>query len=63
MPPQYQAAVLHRAGAPLAIERVEAMPLAAADVLVRVRAAPASGSTPSTTDSRRCGAARRSAAS
>ena len=39
MPLHYQAAVLHRAGAPLAIERVEAMPLAASDVLVRVRAA------------------------
>jgi len=36
---QYQAAVLHRAGAPLAIERVEAAPLAPSDVLVRVRAA------------------------
>jgi len=35
----YQAAVLHRAGAPLAIERVEAVPLAPSDVLVRVRAA------------------------
>jgi S-(hydroxymethyl)glutathione dehydrogenase / alcohol dehydrogenase len=39
MPLQYQAAVLHCAGAPLAIERVEAMPLAPSDVLVRVRAA------------------------
>ena len=36
---QYQAAVLHRAGTPLAIERVEAAPLAPSDVLVRVRAA------------------------
>jgi S-(hydroxymethyl)glutathione dehydrogenase/alcohol dehydrogenase len=36
---QYQAAVLHRAGAPLTIERVEAVRLAASDVLVRVRAA------------------------
>jgi len=35
----YQAAVLHRAGTPLAIERVEAAPLAPSDVLVRVRAA------------------------
>jgi S-(hydroxymethyl)glutathione dehydrogenase/alcohol dehydrogenase len=35
---QYQAAVLHRAGAPLAIEQVEAAPLAPSDVLVRVRA-------------------------
>src|SRR5437763_9924367 len=36
---QYQAAVLHRAGAPLSIERVEAAALAPSDVLVRVRAA------------------------
>jgi S-(hydroxymethyl)glutathione dehydrogenase/alcohol dehydrogenase len=36
---QYQAAVLHRAGAPLVIERVEAVRLAPSDVLVRVRAA------------------------
>jgi S-(hydroxymethyl)glutathione dehydrogenase/alcohol dehydrogenase len=39
MTAQYQAAVLHRAGTPLAIERVEAAPLAPSDVLVRVRAA------------------------
>jgi S-(hydroxymethyl)glutathione dehydrogenase/alcohol dehydrogenase len=36
---QYQAAVLHRARSPLAIERVEAAPLGPSDVLVRVRAA------------------------
>ena len=36
---QYQAAVLHAPQTPLAIERVEAMPLAPHDVLVRVRAA------------------------
>jgi S-(hydroxymethyl)glutathione dehydrogenase / alcohol dehydrogenase len=36
---QYQAAVLHAAQTPLAIERVETVPLAANDVLVRVRAA------------------------
>jgi S-(hydroxymethyl)glutathione dehydrogenase / alcohol dehydrogenase len=39
MMPQYQAAVLHAAGTPLKIERVDAAPLAASDVLVRVRAA------------------------
>jgi S-(hydroxymethyl)glutathione dehydrogenase/alcohol dehydrogenase len=36
---QYQAAVLHAAQTPLAIERVETVPLAPNDVLVRVRAA------------------------
>jgi S-(hydroxymethyl)glutathione dehydrogenase / alcohol dehydrogenase len=36
---QYQAAVLHAARTPLAIECVEAVPLGAHDVLVRVRAA------------------------
>src|SRR5579883_3083268 len=36
---QYEAAVLHAAGAALAIERVEAVGLAPHDVLVRVRAA------------------------
>src|ERR1700760_4094375 len=36
---QYQAAVLHAAQKPLAIERVETVPLAPHDVLVRVRAA------------------------
>ena len=36
---QYQAAVLHQARTPLAVERVNAAPLAAGDVLVRVRAA------------------------
>jgi S-(hydroxymethyl)glutathione dehydrogenase / alcohol dehydrogenase len=36
---QYQAAVLHQARTPLAVERVNAAPLAASDVLVRVRAA------------------------
>jgi S-(hydroxymethyl)glutathione dehydrogenase / alcohol dehydrogenase len=36
---QYKAAVLHRAHAPLAIEQVEAAPLGASDVLVRVGAA------------------------
>src|SRR5438128_1925012 len=35
----FQAAVLHRAGSPLSIERVEAADLAPADVLVRIRAA------------------------
>jgi S-(hydroxymethyl)glutathione dehydrogenase/alcohol dehydrogenase len=36
---QYEAAVLHQAGAPLAIERISATPLRRSDVLVRVRAA------------------------
>jgi S-(hydroxymethyl)glutathione dehydrogenase/alcohol dehydrogenase len=36
---QYDAAVLHAAGAPLAIERVSASALAPSDVLVRLRAA------------------------
>ena len=36
---QYNAAVLHAAKTPLAIERVEAVPLGPHDVLVRVRAA------------------------
>ena len=36
---QYQAAVLHAAQTPLAIEQVEAVALAPNDVLVRVRAA------------------------
>lgn len=36
---QYQAAVLHQARTPLAVERVNAARLAASDVLVRVRAA------------------------
>jgi S-(hydroxymethyl)glutathione dehydrogenase / alcohol dehydrogenase len=36
---QYQAAVLHAAQTLLAIERVETVPLAPNDVLVRVRAA------------------------
>src|SRR2546428_3921295 len=36
---QYQAAVLHQARSPLAIEQVEAAPLAPDDVLVRIRAA------------------------
>src|SRR6185503_5338717 len=36
---QYQAAVLHAAKTPLAVERVEAVPLGPHDVLVRVRAA------------------------
>src|SRR5215471_14374213 len=36
---QYQAAVLHQARMPLAVERVNAAALAANDVLVRVRAA------------------------
>jgi S-(hydroxymethyl)glutathione dehydrogenase / alcohol dehydrogenase len=36
---QYEAAVLHEAGAPLAIERVSATALGRSDVLVRVRAA------------------------
>src|SRR5215471_6403368 len=36
---QYQAAVLHQARMPLTLERVSAAPLAANDVLVRVRAA------------------------
>jgi S-(hydroxymethyl)glutathione dehydrogenase/alcohol dehydrogenase len=35
----YKAAVLHRAGTPLVIERVEAAPLAPSDVLVRIGAA------------------------
>jgi S-(hydroxymethyl)glutathione dehydrogenase / alcohol dehydrogenase len=36
---QYDAAVLHRPGAALAIERISAVPLGRSDVLVRVRAA------------------------
>ncbi len=36
---QYKAAVLHQARSPLAIEQVEAAPLAPDDVLVRIRAA------------------------
>src|SRR5215471_4558863 len=36
---RFQAAVLHRAGSPLAIEEVEAADLAPNDVLVRIRAA------------------------
>ena len=36
---QYDAAVLHRPGAALAIERISAAPLRRSDVLVRVRAA------------------------
>jgi S-(hydroxymethyl)glutathione dehydrogenase/alcohol dehydrogenase len=36
---QYQAAVLHQARTALAVERINAAPLAAGDVLVRVRAA------------------------
>jgi len=36
---QYEAAVLHTAGAPLAVERVNAATLGGSDVLVRVRAA------------------------
>ena len=36
---QYDAAVLHRPGAALAIERISAAPLGRSDVLVRVRAA------------------------
>ena len=36
---QYQAAVLHKARTPLAIEQVNATALGASDVLVRVRAA------------------------
>ena len=36
---QYDAAVLHRPGAALAIERISAPPLGRSDVLVRVRAA------------------------
>jgi S-(hydroxymethyl)glutathione dehydrogenase / alcohol dehydrogenase len=36
---QYEAAVLHQAGAPLAIERVGATSLGSSDVLVRLRAA------------------------
>src|SRR3981081_482336 len=36
---QYDAAVLHQTGAPLAIERVSATALGSSDVLVRIRAA------------------------
>src|ERR1700759_251786 len=39
MPLRYRAAVLHEARSPLRIEPVEAAPLGASDVLVRVRAA------------------------